>query len=299
MLKYSFLCIFIVLSSNSLLAQKEYNYNDKYVVIDIDSLTQGAMGYNFCKTRELKGKEIYVLNSKYKTKTNQRSWLGADADFIFTFYIIPNHNKLILKEIKDVSVIVRNQVYDFNHLSTSLLNAPYSGGFGFSLILKSNNKYFSFSDCEVFGQAFNLLEDSQYFPKYGALSNRYELNFMAKPYSRNEIDSLRKIILKDTTAYREFAVNIEDFYDKWFINNFDRQSNTFDFWIQLKNLNTAMYSFGRITNSIKYKVNTGVIGFKMIPYMPIFTEDYLDDNNPYVEFKFVEFVDLKRIIPLK
>jgi len=299
MLKYSFLFIFIVLNSEISFAQKDYNYADKYLIVDVDNLESNSIGYNFCKTRALKGKEIYVLNSRYKTKKNQLTWLRADADFMVTFYIIPNRNKLVLEEIKDISVIIKNQAKEFNNLSNNLLNVDYSDGFELSLILKFNSRYFKFVNCKVYGQAFNLIENSQYFPKYGAGSNRYELNFMARPYSRNEIDSLRTIIRKDSISYRSFAVNIEDFYDKWFINSFDRQNNTFDFWIQLKNLNTAMYSFGRITTSIKYKVNTGVIGFKMIPYVPIFTDDYIDDASSAVEFKFVEFLDLKKIIPLK
>jgi len=299
MLKYRLSIALIILSSNLLLAQKEYNYKDKYVIIDIDSLHKGAIGVNFCKTRAQKGKEIYVLNSRYKIRDNQRSWISSDSDFMFTFYVIPKNNKIQLEEIENTDTILTNRVKDFVSLSESLSRADYSDLFTFLPIVKIKSKYFKFVNCSVQGQAFNILEDPQYFPKYGAGSNKYELNLLAKPYNRAQIDSLRLLTVKDSTAMIPFFADVEDFYDKWYINKIDKKSQIIDFWIQLKRISTGLYSFGRVTTAIVYKVNTGVIGFKIMPDRPEFSEEYLDSAYSPVKFSFVEFVDLKEFLLLK
>jgi len=299
MLKYLFLFIFIVLNSEISFAQKDYNYADKYLIVDVDNLESNSIGYNFCKTRTLKGKEIYVLNSRYKVRKNQRSWVGSDSDFMFTFYVIPKNDKIQLEEIKNIDTILTNRVKDFVSLSESLSRAGYSDLFTFSPIVKIKSKYFKFVNCSVQGQAFNILEDPQYFPKYGAGSNKYELNLLAKPYNRAQIDSLRILTVKDSTAMIPFFADVEDFYDKWYINKIDKKSQTIDFWIQLKRISTGLYSFGRVTTAIVYKVNKGVIGFKIKPDKPEFSEDYLDSAYSPVEFNFVEFVDLKKLLPSK
>lgn len=297
MLKYKILCFLSFIGAGTLFAQKEYNYEDKYVIINSDSV-----GNTFCKTRTQKGKEIYVLNSRYKIKKEQRSWLGSDSDFMFTFYIIPNRNELKLEEIKDSTTITSYRVKNLINLSANLSSAPYMDLFEFIPILKIDKRYFKFANCTIKGQAFSILENSQYFPKYGATSNKYELNLLSKPYSKPQIDSLRKIIIKDTTAMVDFAVGVEDFYDKWFINKIDKQNKIFDFWIELKPFSVELespsstaYTFGRPNRGITYKVNIGVIGFKMIPTSPEFSKDYIDDSYSSVDFKFVDFIDLKKL----
>lgn len=267
----------------------------------MDNLESNFIGQTFCRTRALSGKEIYVLNSRYKVRKNQRSWVGSDSDFMFTLYIIPRNNKLQLEEVQNADTIISNQVEDLVNLSKNMSRAGYDDGYDFLPIIKINNKYFKFINCSVQGQAFNILEDFQYFPKYGDSFNRYELNLLSKPYSRSQIDSISLLSVRDSTAIIPFmGAGILDFYDKWYISKIDKKNQTIDFWAKFQRIPDGGNFFGKITSAITYKINVGITDFYISPFRPDFSEKDTEGNYSIpIKFNFVEFVDLKKIIPLK
>ncbi len=277
-------------SSFSLFAQANNN-TETDIAINLDSSI-----YTLCKTRAEKGKEIYVLNSRYKFNKNYRSLVGDDADFMFTFYIFPENNKLEIKEIqKPVKNIINNST-ELLKKSKQLFSSDYSSPLVFNLLIKSGNKYYKFINCKIESQAFYIQEDPQFFPKFGAGSNRFELNLLSKPYTSKSIDSLRKVISIDSTALRRFPTWAEDFYDKWYIKSINRKENSLNYWIDLKNISAEGYSFGRVAEEITYKMKVGITSFKIRPTYRMFTDEYIDDRYSIIEFKFVEIVDLKSIL---
>lgn len=274
----------------ALFAQIKNNV-EQSIIVDVDSVAGKHTGFNTTITADATGKEIYTLNVRYKLNKTKRSSINENSDFMFTFYIIPN-KKMTLKEVSLPEEINSN----ISSIKAELLQAGYDDYFfHFKPIFKINNKYYLFENCIIVGQAFDLQEDSQYFPKYGAGSNRFELNLLAKPYSSSKIDSLRKVISKDFTSMIPFGTFIEDFYDKWFISKIDRQNKVIDFWINLKPIHDSEYSFGRITTGLKYKIGEGIIGFTIIPNYNVFNGFFKDSPYP-VEFNFKESVDLAKFI---
>lgn len=294
-MKYIFLLI-ILINTSSLFAQSKNG--EEYVIVDVDSVVGKYVGCNTVLTTDSKRKEIYILNVRYKLNQNKRSRINDNADFMFTFYIIPN-KKIILKEVLRPDEIKKRLVVNIDEIRTRLLSAGYDDFFDFKPIIKTNNKYYVFENCIIVAQAFDLQEDSQYFPQYGEKSYKYKLNLLSKPYTRESIDSSRKIIMKDSTALRPFDIWIDDFYDKWFISKIDRKNKTVDFWIDLKPIHDAEYSFGRTTTEIKYKIGIGITDFTLIPSYSIFNgyfEDSLKDDGYFVKFNFKEFIDMKTLV---
>lgn len=285
--KYS-LFLFFISFSTLIFGQGISNYTGKKILINSDN-----KNYTFCKTQTEKGKEIYILNCRYKLKKDYRSLIGDDADFMFTFYIIPKNNNFKLEKIKGSSEFISDRSPELQKIKEDLLlSSIYSSVFAFTPVIKVGDNYYKFNNCYIEGQAFSLQEDIQYFPKFGAGSNKFELNLLAKPYSPTAIDSLRKLISKDNSGLKPFGAWVEDFYDKWFLEKIDRKENTLDYWIDLKNISGDGYSFGRITKEITYKIGVGIINLKIIPQRPFFSDDYIDDGYSPVKFNFQEFVDL-------
>lgn len=289
--KYS-LCLFFLFFSTLLFSQGLSNYTKNLFLVNSDN-----KNFTFCKTQTEKGKEIYVLNCRYKLKNDYRSLIGDDADFMFTFYIIPKNNNFKLEKIKGSSEFISDRSPELLKIKEGLLlSSTYSSVFAFAPVIKVGDNYYKFNNSYVEGQAFSLQENQQYFPKFGAGSNKFELNLLAKPYSPTAIDSLRKIISRDSSGLKPFGAWVEDFYDKWFISSIDRSKRTLNCWIDLKNISNEGYAFGRFAKEITYKINVGVVDFKVFPVRPIFSEDYFGDDYLPVEFKFKEFVDLHTII---
>ncbi|GGE60567.1 hypothetical protein EV200_103640 [Pedobacter psychrotolerans] len=261
----------------------------KYVIVNVDSSKNG-----FIKVKSLTDKEAYILNVRYKLTQSHQSKIGDDADFMFTFYVIPG-KKILLKQIYDTSLIVKNQISNIEAFQTSLLKKETNTLVVTPIILK-NNKYYELIGSEIFGQAFSIKEDPQYFPVFGSLSRKFEINTLSKPYTVKAIDSLRKIILQDSTALKPFGVWIEDFYDKWFIKKIDKEQMVIDFWINLKLIHDRGFSFGRVTSEIRYKIGVGVTDFKIIPFKLDSMKSYFDDFETPVQFNFVEVLNLSGLI---
>ncbi|WP_421941058.1 hypothetical protein [Pedobacter sp.] len=288
------LLLLIVLYNFSAFGQQEAP-SSQYVIIDTDEISGDFVGYNFAKGKDSLNREAYVLNARYKLNKKNGSRVSEDADFIFTFYIFPT-KRTLLKEVSDINQLNRISTSDARSVRISLLAAKFDEYLYFKPLIKTHNKYYTFENCVVVGQAFSLQEDEQYFPEYGAGSSRFQLNLLYKPYSRENINAFRKVINKDSTALQRFTLGwVMDFYDKWFISKVDRQNKTIDFWIDLKVIHDSGYSFGRITTEIKYKIGFGVTDFTIIPYYELLGE-YLKGSNFPVPFTFKEVIDIKKFI---
>lgn len=287
--------LLVLTTSKPICAQNSFALNQKYLIIDLDKVSDSYIGHTFIHTKAAKGMDIYILNVRYNIKkSTQRSWIKSDADFMFSFYIIPEQ-KLRLEAV-DSNLILLNSVHSLDELKDIILKIGEQGhDFEFSPIVKIGNIFYRFSKAAVPCQAFDLKEESQYFPKYGAESNICELNFLAKPYSKKTIDSLRKVITKDSTSYMPFYTYWADFYDKWFIKKIDRQENSFDFWVDPKFISSEGYGFGRVAKEIRFKINIGITDFKITPQRPLFPEEYFDRYYTPIEFNFKEFMDIKKI----
>ncbi|KQN34543.1 hypothetical protein ASE92_13185 [Pedobacter sp. Leaf41] len=289
-MKYIYMII-IVFYSISLFAQ--INISKQYVIVDIDSTAGKYSGCNAIIASDNSGREIYALNVRFKLNQIKRSRINDNADFMFTFYIIPQ-KKIVLKEVLSTDALKKITI-NMDEIKEKLLSSGYYDFFDFQPIIKSKDKYYTFEKCKIVGQAFDLQEDLKYFPEYGGKSYKFKLNLLSKPYTKENIDSLRRVIMKDSTALKPFDTWIDDFYDKWFISNIDDKNKTVDFWIDLKPIHDAEYSFGRITTEIKYKIGLGITDFKIIPHYSISEVFFKDDFYP-VPFHYKKSFNLQTLL---
>ncbi|WP_421941057.1 hypothetical protein [Pedobacter sp.] len=275
-------------------AQTERKLTSRYIVIPLNSVNDLSTVKLF-KTVSKDGHTAYVFNLRYKLDDHYKSLAGDNADFMFTFYFLPN-KKIALTEIENTNDIYKGQVNDISEVKAELINSSAEGTFYFEPIIKIQHKYFRFSKCLIFGQAFIIQEKPQYFPLYEKSSHRFEINTLAKPYTERAIDSLRKTIYRDTTSLLNPGNFIEDFYDQWFISKIDRPNKSINFWIRLKTIRDTGITFGRITSEVIYKIGLGITDFKLIPSRPELPETYIDKHYSPIQFSFKEIMTLNHLL---
>lgn len=289
-----FLILMILISIRTFGFQSNGN---KYLIIKTAiSDSKYQVGYDIAKAQDSLNKDAYILNIRYRL-SNLQSSIGSDADFIFVFYIFPKAGGLKLVELPQSDSILNQKVDDISAVKNLLVNINGSiDEFNFTPLISHLGKLYRFADADIFGQAFNLKESIQYFPEYKPLvSNRYELNMLHKPYTKTDIAVLQKKMKTDTSGLRHF--DYDGFDGKWNIKSINKSEKTIDFWIRLIPVATGTYSFGRFADEIKFKLNTGVVGFKVEPLRPIFDEQHLVKyHGKSVSFVFKKFIDLESII---
>ncbi|RZL68496.1 MAG: hypothetical protein EOO93_03705, partial [Pedobacter sp.] len=165
---------------------------------------------NFFRAKSDIGKEIYVLNYRLKLAKDYHSRIGDNADMMFTFYIAPD-SKLELRKIKTDNQVFKNKIVNLVDAKNKFEDENYVDNFNFKPILKIKTDYYSFNNATVLGQGFLIEADPQYFPKFGAKSSKFKLNLLSKPYSAKTIDSLRKVISKDSTSLKPYGAWVDDF----------------------------------------------------------------------------------------
>ena len=96
------------------------------------------------------------------------------------------------------------------------------------------------------------------------------------------------------------GAGVLDFYDKWYISKIDKKNQTIDFWAKFQRISDGGNFFGKVTRAITYKINAGVTDFCISPFKPDFSEKDTEGNYSIpIKFNFVEYVDLKRLLPSK
>lgn len=285
--------LLIMLSTFQLLAQNDNS--QKYILVSLDSSKiKSLVGYSFCKTQDKFNKQIYVFSIRYNLQRITKSKIDSDADFMFVFYIIPKGNKVKLTKISNIDTILNNAVKDIVNVKNELLQAGSIDDFNFKPVLSHKGQLFGFVNADIFGQAFNLKEEVQYFPEYKPLSsNRYELNLLKKPYIEEDIKSLQKKVISDTSGF--FHFDYDRFDGKWNIKAVNKVEKSIVFWINLVRVATGTYSFGRFATEVRFKINIGITDFKVIRLFPFFDEKY-NREPELVQFNFKQFVDLKTLI---
>jgi len=289
-LRYIF--FLLMLSNLKLLAQEDVS--QKCIAISLDTpRINNVVGYSFCKTQDKFNKVIYVLTIRYNLQKLGLSKIGSDADFMFVFYVVPKDNNIKLKKIDNYKTALNSVEKNLIDVKNKLIQAGSIDSFDYKPILAQNGHFFEFVDADVYGQAFNLKEELQYFPEYKVLgSNRYELNLLKKPYKEDDIESLQAKALNDTSGF--FRFDYDGFDGKWNIKSINKVEKSVVFWINLVRVATGYYSFGRFATEIKFKINTGITDFKVVSLSPLFGKKY--NNNSLVQFNFKEFIDLKILI---
>lgn len=212
----------------------------------------------------------------------------------YSFYIFPTANKLAFYEVKKPANVISHQVKNLVQLKNFLLDDKPNQPYEFEPVLKINNKYYQFGNANVYDQAFNLLEEHKYFPQYGRKANKFELNLFDKPYNKADLDSLRKVMLKDTTTLYPFNVFLD--YNKWYINKIDKQKKIINFWTRHSFNSPGGYFFGRVTSEITFEINVGITDFLIYPTRSDFSENYFGRNETPVQFNFKQSIDLKKTI---
>lgn len=291
-LKYLMLCIFVLCNVKAFSFE---NYKLQYLIIETNALpSKSQIGYNLLQTQDTFKKNAYILNVSYKVN-GIKSSIGADANFIFVFYVFPKAKDLKLVEVSKSDSIT--EAGDISNIRNILIHTSGSiDDFNFIPLIRYQNKLYKFKEADIFGQAFNLKEKAQYFPDYAPLmSNRYELNLLGKPYTEQDIEAIQNKMKTDTSGMKHFEY--DGFDGKWNIKAINKSEKTFDFWIRLIRVATGSYSFGRFANEIKFKLNVGVIGFKVEPLKPLFDEPHAEKyRGKSVPFAFKNFVDIKSVI---
>lgn len=285
---------FLNLMFISAFAQSEYHDKNKFVILNLDDTKSNVVGYTFFKTSDDKGKISYILNIRYKTDNIRRKYKGETADFMFTFYIFPGKDKLAFFKVKDINTIVNYKLKDISELEKYLLDDKDNRYYEFEPVVKINNMYLQFAHNEVFGQAFSLLAEHKYFPQYNRFSNKFQLNLFDKPYTKKYMDSIRKETITDTTTLILFDLFLD--YDKWYINEIDKQKGIINYWTNLTPREPNAYFFGRITTKITYKINTGITDFTIYPSTYDLPKEYFSKEGGLIRFNFQQVVDLKKII---
>lgn len=292
-IKVLFFCV-LNLMCFAVFAQSEHNDKNRYVILNLDDTKSNFLGHTFCKTIDAKGKIVYILNIRYKTDNFRRKYNLEDADFIFTFYIFPGNNKLAFFKVKDTSTIVNYKLKNISGLEKYLLEDRNNSYYEFEPVIKINNMYLQFAHNEVFGQAFSLIADHNYFPQYTRFQNKFQLNLFDKPYTKKYMDSIRKETISDTTTLAPFDLFLD--YDKWYMSKVDKQKGIINYWINLSPIEPNGYSFGRITSEITYKVNTGVTDFAIFPSVNDLPKEYFNKEGGLIRFNFQQALDLKKTI---
>ena len=269
----------------------------RYLIVETDTLVQKSqVGYNLSLTQDSLGKQIYILNVRYKLNKAAKSNIGSDADLLLVFYLFPVGAQLELVEVTNSDPILDSLIQDVEAVKNLIHNTDNIDHFDFIPLIRHNGKLYKFGTTDIIGDGFRLPENIQYFPEYNFLgSNRHELNLLKKPYTEGEIAILQNRMVSDTSGLGPFFTNGLD--GKWNIKAINKSDKTIDFWIHLIRVSTGDYSYGRFAEEIRFKINRGITDFKVQPLTPLFDEKHmLKYQYRKVSFNFKNSVELKSLL---